>query len=220
MITVCVPLYNRGADITRLLRNLNGQPNVCVTIADYHSDDINLDELISTMDLKIHVVRCNGVFNIANATQSAIEESEESVILIVDADTIFSHVIETFDEIRKQVIKGETYYCPNVGTYAKPTKWRAEWNGNCWVPTYDPRGFGILAVHKSDYMQSGGFINSEYTKSKGEFWGGHDGFLMEKLHFLKKIRPTLGDVWLGENNRDSKQKWYSKNGGKEWYHKK
>jgi hypothetical protein len=191
-----------------------------VTIADHWSDDINLDKVIeSLVDLKVHVVRCNGVFNIANGTQNAIEQSEESIILICDADTIFANPCETFTEIRKLVIKGETYYCPNVGTLAKPTKWPAKWNGVCWVPTVDPRGFGILAVHKSDYIKSGGFTDSDYVngRAKGEFWGGHDGFIMDKLKFLKKIRPTLGDVWLGINDRDSKQRWYSRDGGKEWY---
>jgi len=214
-ISICIPLYNRAADITRLIWNLNYQKDVSVIIADYDSSDIDFRKLLMNpyLELNVRVVPCKGVFNIAKATQAAVENANDSIILICDADTIYANPTETFEEIRKQVILNETYYCPNIGTVAKPTKWSSKWNGVCWVPTVDPRGFGILAVYRENYMRSGGFL--KYTG--GELWGGHDGYLMNQLSFLHKIRPTLGDIWLGVNDRSSCNRWYSQNGGTAWY---
>jgi len=217
-INICVPLYNRGSDITKLLQNLNSVkiPNIIlnVIIGDYHSTDVNLNEIISELEIKTTVIQIEGRFNLAKALQICSETvlDPDELIMLMDADTVFDNESELFKRICDYVIQGETFYCPIVSTEGLPKKWGCYWNGKVHVPTEDHYGEGVMLMYNSDYKKAGGFNNSEYMHERGEIWGGHESILINRLYFLRKIRPIESDIWLRLHKRDKDTVWYSDNG--------
>ena len=230
-VNFIVPLWNRGNDLLMLLENLKGV-DCKILVIDHNSTDIvNYfhPEKPTWNDIKKEyknvMMHTNpNLFNWAQAIQLGVNQiiNTSSIVVLTDADTVFDNPKQFIKDIRAAVQEGKTYFCPNVGTEAKPTKWQAKFNGRCWVPTEDPRGAGLIACYKSDFQRSGGFCNTEFMGARGQEWGGADVKLMERLDWigLTKIRPTLSNVWLRKNDRDSKNKWYSKTGGDGWYETK
>lgn len=229
-IRVIVPLHNRGNDVTKLLMNLE-RLSVRVVVVDHHSLDIDFPSLLPTLDLKVDVIQTDGPFNLAKALQigCASIQDPNAIVVLIDADTVFDDAHETFKWIWQTLQDPSCYLCPNVSTEARPGPvltqahrgYAAEFNGRVWVPTTDPRGAGFIACRLKHFRKSGGYLNSDLLDARGEYWGSADTHLMERLDSigLKRIRPTLADVWLRKNDRDVQNKWYSKGGGSEWWEK-
>lgn len=221
-IRVVVPLYERGDDVTKLLMNLEGLP-LTVIIVDHHSLDIDFPSLLPTLQLKVNVIQNSGPLNLAKALQTACASIQDSraIVVLADADTVFDNAEETFRWIYQTLQAGGCYLCPNVSTQAKPGKglhYASEFNGHVWVPTTDPHGAGFIACTISQFRKCGGYLGSEFMEERGQRWGQADSYLMARLDNigLKRIRPTLTDVWLRENNRDPTDPWYAKTGGATW----
>jgi hypothetical protein len=73
---VCVPLFNRHDDVTKLLHNLLGTSvstlfTIKIVIADFNSTDIDFDKVLSqyTSGL-VTIIKMAGTFNIAKALQA------------------------------------------------------------------------------------------------------------------------------------------------------
>ncbi len=220
-----VPLFNRGSDLTKLIDNLR-DTHCHIWIGDFSSTDVDWPTIITPGgNACVWKVSLPGNFNIAKAyceVAKKIKHFENAILVFIDADTVFDNPQETCLDILRNVKRGETYYCPNVSTQSKPTKWKSEFNGSVYVPTEDPRGFGLCAVFRPDFALSGEYFGTEFLEERGEYWGQHDTYLMKQLETvtkLKPIRPTLSNVWLRTNNRDKTNKWYSKAGGKSWFEK-
>ena len=217
-INICIPLYNRGSDITKLLHNLNSVkvPDIIlnVIIGDYHSTDVNLNEIISEIELKTTVIKIEGRFNLAKALQICSETvlDPDELIMTMDADTVFDNESKVFTRICNYVIQGQSYYCPIVSTEGLPKKWGSQYNGKVYVPTEDHFGEGVMLMYNSDYKKAGGFNNSEYMHERGEIWGGHESVLINRLHFLRKIRYIESDIWLRLHKRNKDTRWYSNHG--------
>ena len=214
-INICIPLFNRGSDITKLLQNINSvkTPDIIlnVIIGDYHSTDVDLNQIIKDLEIKVTIIQIYGCFNLAKALQICSDTvlDPDELIMHIDADTVFDNGSELFKRICNYVIQGQSYYCPIVSTEGKPLKWNANYNGKVYVPTNDHHGSGLILIYNSDYKKSGGFNNSEYMNERGEIWGHHEIIILNRLSFLNKIRLIESDIWLRIHNRDKDSVWYS-----------
>jgi hypothetical protein len=238
-LCICIPLYNRGKDVSRLLNNLNTlyqklNTSLEVIIGDFHSTDISFPDVFSEIHLNntnlgqksfnIKVLQIDGNFNIAKSLQTCADYCQttndsttattetEPILMFVDADTVFESE-SVFQNLLIQ--RGKTYYCPIVSTEAKPTQWDATFNGSVYVPNRDHFGTGLIAIYISDYQRSGGFKDSEFMGERGEFWGQHDTYLDCKLknQGLVPIRPVESNVWLRCHQRNAAtSKWFSLQG--------
>ena len=233
---ICIPLYNRGNDVYRLLHNLNtlyqklNTSLLEVIIGDFHSTDISFPDVFSEIHLNntktgqksfnIKVLQIDGNFNIAKSLQICADycgetnngSREDINLMFVDADTVFESE-SVFENLL--IERGKTYYCPIVSTEAKPTQWDATFNGKVYVPDCDHLGTGLIAININDYQQSGGFKDSEFMGERGEYWGQHDTYLDYKLKSrgLKPIRPVESNVWLRSHQRNAEaSKWFSLQG--------
>jgi hypothetical protein len=214
-INICVPLFNRGSDITNLVQNINSIkiPNITlnVIIGDYHSTDVDLNQIIKDLEIKVTVIQIDGRFNLAKSLQICSDTvlDPDELIMHIDADTVFDNGSELFTRISNYVIQGQSYYCPIVSTEGRPKKWSSQYNGKVYVPTEDHCGSGLILIYNSDYKNSGGFNNSEYMNERGEIWGHHERILLSRLSFLNKIRHIESDIWLRMHKRDKDSVWYS-----------
>jgi len=214
-INICVPLFNRGSDITNLLQNINSikNPNITlnVIIGDYHSTDVDLNQIIKDLEIKVTVIQIDGCFNLAKSLQICSDTvlDPDELIMHIDADTVFDNWSELFTRICNYVIQGQSYYCPIVSTEGRPLIWNANYNGKVYVPTHDHGGSGLILIYNSDYKKSDGFNNSEYMNERGEIWGHHETIILNRLSFLNKIRPIESDIWLRMHKRDKDSVWYS-----------
>ena len=213
-ISISVGLWNRGRDLSLLLDNLRqiNDSDLEVLICDFNSTDINFDEHIYDLDCK--VIQCDGNFNLSKGLEMGVDNSTGDIVMLLDADAVLDDY-NIFENIRNTVKEGETFYCPIVSTQDKPKRWGSveviNSKGNkVWKPTGDPRGSGMIAVYKSDYKSINGLKDSiYYNTARGEFWGGHDGYLYEKLKKnLKVLRPIEENIWLRANDRSKEHKWY------------
>jgi hypothetical protein len=165
------------------------------------------------------VLDLDGNFNIAKALQACADSVSDvnintSILMFVDADTVFENGSQLFTEIVCGIEKGKTYYCPIVSTEAKPTQWQSTFDGSVYIPDQDHLGTGLIAIHNIDYKACGGFHNSEFMNDRGEHWGQHDTFIDQKLQLcgLKPVRPVESRIWLRHHQRNTDTKWFSLNG--------
>ena len=220
----CVPLWNRGNDISMLLENLNKiyseldrtKITFTVTISDFHSDDIDLEQKKKEIDFPLRILYLDGRFNIALSLQNSIDSitkesiNDNDIILLCDADAVFDDGVNLLKEISEQVIQGKTYYCPIVSTEAKPT-WRCNFNGKIYVPVEDHWGCGTVATYVSDIKRTGGYHGSDFLGTRGEEWGGHDSLITSKLKgFLVPVRNIESRIWVRSHVRPTTNYWYRK----------
>lgn len=216
---MCIPLYNRGEDISKLLYNINdiynsidkNILNINVIIGDYNSTDIDFNEIISKISVPVKIIQIKGTFNLSKSLQicsDSVKKMDE-LIMHLDADTVFEGGSEFLIEICNKVIKRKTYYCPIVSTEYKPRGWKAKFNEKIYIPTSDHGGRGFIIIYNSDYKKSKGFLNSKYMSDRGEIWGGHENILRSRFKFLKIIRCIESNIWL-RNHLRTKSRWFSR----------
>jgi len=218
IINICIPLYNRGNDITKLIHNINDISKIIdkiniilkVHIGDYHSTDVDLYELVKQVQINTNIIQIDGKFNLAKSLQlcSDTVTDPNELIMHIDADTVLENGLELFKSICNQVIQGKTFYCPIVSTEGNPSGWPRKYNGKVYVPTRDHFGKGLIVIYNSDYKKSNGFIGSEFMKQRGEIWGSHEIVLEKRLKFLNIIRPITSDIWLRDHKRNHNTTWY------------
>jgi len=210
-ITIIVPLWNRGKYMSELFTNIQniinskGEKFVNVVIGDFHSTDINLEEIKIKYSYPINILQIDGDFCIGKSLQLCFEtiKHKNGIVYFCDVD---AHLPDTiFETIRKNTIKGVQYYCPIV-SFEKPNK-------DIWTPISDHKGGGHIGVYISDFKSSNGWNNSKYMTSTQ--WGGHDSHIRIVLRKrLKEFRPIESDQWVKTHPRPI-GKWFTKTRKKE-----
>ena len=220
-IHICVPLYNRGEDISHLLNNLQDIHNKLdknivsfqVHIGDFNSTDIDLHQLIKNFNFKVNIYSIEGNFNISIALQKCFDNITQldDLVFTLDADTVLE-TEETFYFIVKNVEKNKTFYCPIVSTEDNIKNFNSTFNGKIYVPNTDHGGSGAIAIYNEDLKRTNEYKNSEFLGPRGELWGWHDTYLTNKISDsgLKWIRRIETNIWLRNNNgkKDKTSKWY------------
>ena len=206
MIVVCVPLYNRGADITYLLGRikeiLDGNPaDVSVNIGDYSSTDVDLEHLKEKFDYKINIIDIEGKFSRAGglhySSMRAVERSDpDTIIFHCDADMHLPDDI--FTKIKQHTKNGETFYVPIYGFECVDGE----------VEFYEHGGKGNLSLYSGDYRRfvAGGGYGDMVFKTT---WGEEDHYIYENLiKILDPVRipePGFYSRWHKREQSD----WYS-----------
>jgi hypothetical protein len=223
-LNICIPLYNRGEDVLKLLFNIKDiweknkvfeRPfEIKVIIGDFYSTDINFQEIKKCFPYELVIINLDGNFNISKSIQACTDSvtNPNDILMIIDADTVFEDGLNTFKHIINNVKQSESYYCPIVSTEAIPNKWPYTFNGKVYVPVSDHGGTGFVCVYNSDWIKSGGFNGSNYLLERGEFWGAHDDYMnvvLVKVALLKINREIVSNIWLRYHKRDVNKKWFS-----------
>jgi len=220
-VNMCIPLWNRAQHIREVLQNLQNvvvvtkESNIKVWIADFHSTDIILADLVKTFSYPIEIVLLPPPFIIAKALQTATERMPRGeIVYFLDAD---AHVpFEIFERIRMYTVQGKQFYCPMVA-YEQP-------DNSLKLPDVgkDHGGKGHIGVFVDDFMLCNGWKDPEHLTliaipGPGPMerlkWGGHDGHLFNKLRWdrLNVYRPRESDQYVKYHARI--QGWYLQKGG-------
>lgn len=217
-INICIPLYNRSNHIKSLLKNIDdlikktGEPRVTVWIADFESTDISLKEYVMNFPFTIHVLTLGGPFIIGRGLQVLGDQIPmNEIIYFIDADAVLPETI--FTTLRNYVVKGEQFYCPQVG--------RENRFGKVCLPDFprDHGGKGHIGVYSDDFKRSGGWQNRIHLARGWETglgpmektkWGGHDTHLYNKLRWLDltDYRPREYEQYIKYHERKDLN-WYS-----------
>ena len=215
IINLCIPLYNRSDHIKSLLKNIDdlikktGDTNVVVWIADFESNDIDLKKYVLNFSFTIHVLTLGGPFIIGRGLQVIGDQIPlNEIIYFIDADAVLPERI--FQTLRNYVVKGDQFYCPEVG--------RQNRFGKVCLGEKDHGGKGHIGVYSDDFKQSGGWQNRQHLargweKGVGPMektkWGGHDTHLYNKLRWLNLsvYRPREYDQYIQYHERP-KGEWY------------
>ncbi len=228
-LTICVPLWNRGYDMIKLLENLdilykkldkNIDFNFGISIGDFYSTDINFENEIKKYDYKICIDKYKHPFNIVIGIMNAVfnVDKKTDIIMVTDADTVFYENIDLY-KMCKSIEKGKTFYVPICSAEAKTRLWETKYDEkkNIYIPLIDHGGSGLVLVYLDDWKTINVFNNSDYLGKRGEIWGGHDDEMSKYLSTkLYRIRDINDEIWSRPNNR--KGEWYSKDGGNHYYY--
>lgn len=221
LVNICIPLYNRGYNVTKLLHNINDIYNnvdkkidVKVIIGDFHSTDIDFESIIPLLDVPVHIIQLEGTFNMVKSLQTCSDyvSDPDEIIMHSDADVVFENGSETIFNMCELVKKGETYSSPICGTEQMPFRWSYTFNGSFYVPTEDHHGGGILIIYNEDYKRLNGYTNDPYMGERGEIWGQHENILKSRLSSLVRIRKINPYIWSRCHERDGNIKWFSQDG--------
>lgn len=216
VLHMCIPLYNRGVDVTQLLYNINDIHNkikdvdIKVIIGDYHSTDVDLETIKTKLQVPINIILIDGAFNLSKSLQICSDTvlNLDDLIMHLDADTVIENGPELIPEILSHVKQGVSYYCPICSTEYKMPGTSSTSNGKIFIPNHDHGGSGLIIVYNSDYKKSNGFHNTEFMNDRGEKWGSHEVVLLQRLSFLFKYRRIESSIWLRTHKRDNLS-WYS-----------
>ena len=152
-------------------------------------------------ETRFFVIKSRGRFQRAAALQKGASKfNDESLLFFMDVDCSISR--NTLYEIRTNTIKGKQIYFPIVFSQYNPRFRRLYGNGSAvsLPPEFDTmfsyakgywrfKGFGMVAVYKSDFKMVGG-LN---TKIRG--WGKEDIEFAERTLWKSKTlfrAPSLG----------------------------
>jgi glycosyltransferase involved in cell wall biosynthesis len=229
ILHICIPLWNRGPDIEKLLANLEeihqkidkSKLKFEVHITDFHSTDIDLNIKQKEVSYPLHVYNLNGQFNIGIALQNCFNQvsNPDHLVMICDADTVFENGEHNLLRVINDVKQGINFYCPVVSFEDKPRGSRVEFKGGRYTPQEDTGGRGFMILYNSDLQRSGTFGNSPYLSERGKKWGGHDSYLAERLSNLRLhcIRPIEEWIWLRAHDRDPQKNGWFSDGGSQLY---
>jgi glycosyltransferase involved in cell wall biosynthesis len=220
-ITICIPLWNRGDDIKKLLSNLEilhhkldkNVVNFNLIIADFCSTDVDLALETSKCTFPVRIKSIDDVFNIAVGITSAVNDAMTELVLITDADTVFDENID-LHRLCGRITEGQTFLAPICSTEAEPNGlWGSIYNSSkhIHVPTNDHGGSGFVLCYLSDWKRSRVFIDSGYLEERGRYWGGHDDVMSRDLgRCLSRVRYITDEIWTRPNIRVGA--WYSTGG--------
>lgn len=160
-ISVCISLKNRASMLRRCLDSIaawfdaeKDTPNE-VVIADFGSDDCDVEQELSSRGLRGRVVRMPGYFSRSCGLDAAAESAANDLLFFLDADMTVAPTIG--DAVRRLVRPGKCLFpiCWSLNEDGQTGYWRH-------------RGYGMLAIHRADYDLTGGWDTSNAR------WGGED----------------------------------------------
>jgi len=223
LMTICIPLWNRGSDMCKLLENIEilykkldtNILDLNVSIGDFNSDDVNLKEEIKKYSFKTTIVYIEGPFNITVGITKAVETVKDGILLITDADTVFDVNIN-LHSLHGHAKEGEKYLSPICSSEAEPSDalWKSVYNPikKIYVPNHDHNGAGLVVCYLSDWKNANVFIGSGFLEERGKYWGYHDDVMRRDLgKNLSRTRFITDEIWTRPNSR-SAGNWYSTGG--------
>ncbi|EDV21850.1 uncharacterized protein TRIADDRAFT_29737, partial [Trichoplax adhaerens] len=147
--------------------------NLNFIIVDYDSNDIDVETALKRSPLpKYQIITKKGKFRKTAAIQSALDAIDDPNSIVLTLDLHLEIPVNFFQSIRKHCIKGRMAFAPLVlrlNCGASPDRP----NGRFW----EPEGFGLLGMYKSDFDRIGGMN----TKDFGEGWGGEDTETLDRI---------------------------------------
>lgn len=192
MISICVPLMNRGDNFARLYETVKHIQNKELVVTDYGSSDIDL----TAYDCK--VVRLELPFRRAAALNAAFNASVGDIVFFCDADMLLPANLH--DVLQSKVAPGVCYFPVCFSLYqGKPAIISAD-NG-WWRAT----GFGMCGFLRDDFIKCGKWPE-QFQKH-----GGEDDYLFSSAKKnLKVNRDKLHGLFhqWHNNDRDFKNRYY------------
>lgn len=186
MLSICIPLKNRGEHLINCLDALNKLDGIDeVVIGDFHSADIDLSQL--HYKFPIVVVQNEDPFSVGAGKNSAAQVAKGDILFFLDADVITpQHVI---DKILYFVLRGWVY-CPIMWLEASPYPEEANEH---------PAGWGIsshgqIAVTKKQWQ------NHKWREWSS--YGGEDDLFFEVYKETAITDLAMDFVHQWHNMRD------------------
>ncbi|KAL9968816.1 hypothetical protein ACROYT_G020946 [Oculina patagonica] len=178
-IALVITLRNQGRWMVHFLNNLEEMyavtkdENVSLLIFNYNSSDINLEHELALRKLPSYTVINHQAehYSRTRSFNRAVEQVHDPHTIVFTLDLHLDLPNTLFDDIRKHCFEGRSVYTPviiRLDCGEPPATLKGRW---------EPQGFGLVGIFKSDWDRIGGFNEKAFD----EKWGGEDWDLMERL---------------------------------------
>jgi len=179
-VSIILTLKNRASMLHRMFETISNQnyKNFEIIISDFHSTDIDFNDLRQKFKFPIRIVQNEKEFNRSCGLNAGAAVAKYSRLFFTDADMLFP---ENFTDIMSSNIKENQAcfpICKNEKTLQCADKlgWRKGGYGNC-------------GIHKTDFEKIGKWPESFQQ------WGGEDNFMFWKCgaENIKTIRDKVSE---------------------------
>ena len=175
-----------------------------LVVADFNSDDIDLDFLFSSANFRVKKVLVDGGFNRSAGLNKAAENADGLILFFVDADMVMP--LDFVQTLNSKVETGVGYF-PICYSLHEGKQYLINGNNrfsssvNGW---WRDTGWGMCAFRKEDFFRLG-----KWNERIGRTWGYEDEEMVERkgITVVRERCPGLFHLWHNDDE-DFKMKYH------------